>query len=369
MANEANAPSQPATADAGKGFDPNSITIDGGKFSIGGVEMDFGAISDSPDTMDDYLDERRKDAVGPDQLDKEAKEKADGEEAGEEGEEEQPEAADADEKGRDEKGDAKEGLQVEEKPADSELTLTLKAYGEEYEAKGIEEIKTLAQKGLAFDRRMADLAEKNKAIEPFYAINVKLKDDPAFLDYVRNYGNSEYIVEGPQPKVVTESQVSQMVADQLAFKMEGEKAKWAHDAKYGAADGIPKASEVHSQMVQDSLHWDKWTREWVDSNPKAYNEKFSETFQQMCAERGVVPDAAPKPQPKTVPQGVVDTRAALKSKEVAKESARVEGVKTTRPVPSDDGRRSYNKAVKTARATGDLNDLAAAIALSGSLPI
>ena len=240
----------------------------------------------------------------------------------------------------------------------------LKVADEERVIKDETELMRLAQKGLGADYRFQEIAKMRKAIEPFYEISLRLKDDPGFVEHVKNYGQPHYQVEGPEPMAVTPEQFQKLVEERVDNQVIAKRIYWQHDKKYENFNGYPSSDEVRQKLHADSLHWDKFTRDWVDKNPVAYADKFQQAANTLIKERMLDPDPAIP-----IPPRVIEKQRAvlekLKAKEAAKERAKVESAKSAAEISASDGRLRYNRARKRAQETGDIADWAAVIAEMG----
>ncbi len=357
-------PSNPNFNDTGSDFGLNyndyqmgeggSVYIGGVHVAGGSVGMNIDPIKEEFNAQDAHEEPEEEDAPEPKKTKPQTEDTSDPNEH-------EPQT-EADEKDEGEKG-KEEATETEEVVAPR--SWKLKALGEEREITDEAELVTLAQKGLGADRRFKDVAKMRKEIEPFYHIAIKLKDDPKFLEHVQGYGREDYYVDGPQPATVTQEQFSQLVEERAAKRVEAGRIHWAHDEKFGTLKGYPNSQEVHQRMLTDSMNWDRFTREWVDHNPKAYQEKFQETFRNLLDENMLPETPVAQTTPPKVAERQKAVREQLKDKEVAKEKARVESAKTGREIKPDDGRLLVNKAYKQARRTGSTEDWAGVIAAMG----
>jgi len=240
----------------------------------------------------------------------------------------------------------------------------LKVADEEKVIRDETELMRLAQKGLGADYKFQELAKMRKEIEPFYEISLRLKDDPGFVQHVKAYGQPHYQVEGPEPMTVAPDQFEKLVQERVENQVIAKKIYWAHDEKFKSFSGYPTSDEVRQKLLADSLHWDKFTRDWVDKNPVAYADKFQQTANKLIQERMLDPEPAIP-----IPPRVIEKQKAvlekLKAKEAAKERAKVESAKSAAEVSAADGRLRLNRARKRAQATGDIADWAAVIAEMG----
>lgn len=233
----------------------------------------------------------------------------------------------------------------------------LKVLDKEHIVKDENELLGLAQKGLRADQKFQELADMRKEIEPFYQISMRMRDDPAFVEHVKSYGQANYQIDGPEPAVVTPDQFSQLVEERVDNQMRAQKIMWAHDAKYGTFKGYPSAEEVRHKLLSDSLHWDKFTRDWVDKNPVAYADKFHQTSQKLIREKMLDPSPA-RPIPAKVLERQKAVLEQLRAKEVAKGKAKLESAKSAAVSAEQDGRLALNRARKRASETGSVTDWA-----------
>lgn len=352
--------------DFGLNYNDYQVGEDGSVY-IGGVHVSGGSVGMNIDPVKEEFNaqdahEEPEEEIAPE---KKASEK-NTEEKTDEGKND--DGNDEGEKGKDGEGDGEEkpeGEGEKEEVLVAPKSWRLKALGEEREITDEAELVMLANKGLGADRRFEKIAEMRKELEPFYHIALKLKDDPKFLEHVKSYDAAGYQVDGPEPASVSQEQFTALVDQQVAQRVEAGRIHWAHDGKYGSLKGYPDSREVHQRMLTDSLNWDRFTREWVDRNPKAYQEKFQETFKALLDEK-MLPEA---PVEQTTSPKVAERQKAvreqLKAKEVAKETARVESAKSGREIKPDDGRLLVNKAYKQARRSGSTEDWADVIAAMG----
>jgi hypothetical protein len=240
----------------------------------------------------------------------------------------------------------------------------LKVLDEEHVIRDKNELLNLAQKGLRADQKFQELAEMRKEIEPFYQISLRMKDDPAFVQHVKAYGQPNYQVDGPEPVVVQPDQFNNIVEERVSNQMQAQKIFWSHDAKYKEFKDYPKSDEVRQKLLADSLHWDKFTRDWVDKNPVAYADKFQQTAQKLIRERMLDPEPA-----RPIPPRVIEKQKAvleqLRAKEVAKERAKVETAKSNADVQEQDGRLALSRARKRAAESGSVSDWADVIEKMG----
>ena len=240
----------------------------------------------------------------------------------------------------------------------------LKVLDEEHVIKDKNELLNLAQKGLRADQKFQELAEMRKEIEPFYQISLRMKDDPAFVQHVKAFGQPNYQIDGPEPVIVHPDQFSNIVEERVSNQMQAQRIYWEHDAKYKGFKDYPKADEVRQKLLSDSLHWDKFTRDWVDKNPVAYADKFQQTSQKLIREKNLDPSPAIP-----IPPRVIERQKAvleqLRAKEVSKEKARVESAKTTADVQIQDGRLALARARKRAAESGSVTDWADVIEKMG----
>lgn len=241
---------------------------------------------------------------------------------------------------------------------------TLKVLDNEYVVKDKNELLNLAQKGLRADQKFQEIAEMRKEIEPFYQISLRLKDDPAFVEHVKSYGQPNYQVDGPEPVLVQPDQFTKIVEERVSNQVQAQRIYWSHDEKFKEFKDYPKSDEVRQKLLADSLHWDKFTRDWVDKNPVAYADKFQQTAQKLIRERMLDPNPA-----RPIPPRVIEKQKAvleqLRAKEVAKEKARVESAKSNTEVQAQDGRLALNRARKRASDTGSVADWADVIEKMG----
>jgi len=233
----------------------------------------------------------------------------------------------------------------------------LKVLDKEHIVKDENELLGLAQKGLRADQKFQELADMRKEIEPFYQISMRMRDDPAFVEHVKSYGQANYQIDGPEPAVVTPDQFSQLVEERVDNQMRAQKIMWAHDAKYGTFKGYPSSEEVRQKLLSDSLHWDKFTRDWVDKNPVAYADKFHQTSQKLIREKMLDPSPA-RPIPAKVLERQKAVLEQLRAKEVAKGKAKLESAKSAAVSAEQDGRLALNRARKRASETGSVTDWA-----------
>lgn len=240
----------------------------------------------------------------------------------------------------------------------------LKILDEERVVSDENELLNLAQKGLRADQKFQELAEMRKEIEPFYQVSLRMKDDPAFLEHVKQFGQPSYQVDGPEPVTVAPDQFQKLVDERVTNQMTAQKIYWEHDKKFKEFNGYPKSDEVRQKLLSDSLHWDKFTRDWVDKNPVAYADKFHQTAQKLIRERMLDPEPA-----RPIPPRVIEKQKAvleqLRAKEVAKERAKVESAKSNAEVQAQDGRLALNRARKRAAETGSIADWADVIEKMG----
>jgi hypothetical protein len=241
---------------------------------------------------------------------------------------------------------------------------TLKVADEERTIKDKDELLRLAQKGLGADYKFQEIANMRKEIEPFYEISLRLKDDPAFVEHVKSFGQPNYQVDGPEPVSVAPDQFQKLVEERVENQMMAQKIYWAHDAKYKDFQEYPKSDEVRQKLLSDSLHWDKFTRDWVDKNPVAYADKFNQTAQKLIREKMLDLEPA-RPIPQKVIEKQKEVLEKLRAKEVAKEKAKVESAKSTAQSNAEDGRLALNKARKRAVESGSISDWADVIAKMG----
>jgi len=211
----------------------------------------------------------------------------------------------------------------------------LKVADEEKVIKDETELMRLAQKGLGADYKFQELAKMRKEIEPFYEINLRLKDDPGFVEHVKAYGQPHYQVEGPEPMAVSPDQFQKLVEERVENQMIAKRIYWDHDKKYETFNGYPSSDEVRQKLHADSLHWDKFTRDWVDKNPVAYADKFRQAANKLIQERMLDPEPAIPIPPKVI-EKQRSILEKLKAKEAAKERAKVESAKSAAEVSAAD---------------------------------
>jgi hypothetical protein len=240
----------------------------------------------------------------------------------------------------------------------------LKILDQEHVIKSKDELLNLAQKGLRADQKFQELAEMRKEIEPFYQVSLRMKDDPAFLEHVKSFGQPNYQIDGPEPVLVPPDQFEKLVEDRVYNKMQAGKIFWEHDKRYEGFKDYPKSDEVRQKLLSDSLHWDKFTRDWVDKNPVAYADKFNQTAQKLIRERMLDPEPA-RPIPPRVIEKQKVVLEQLRAKEVAKERAKVESARSNADVQAQDGRLALNRARKRAAETGSVADWADVIEKMG----
>jgi hypothetical protein len=249
-------------------------------------------------------------------------------------------------------------------PTPEQEEYALKILDQEYVVKDKNELLNLAQKGLRADQKFQEIAEMRKEIEPFYQISLRLKDDPAFVAHVKNFGQPNYEIEGPEPVQIAPDQFSKLVEERVSNQMQAQKIYWNYDKKYEGFNQYPKSDEVRQKLLADSLHWDKFTRDWVDKNPVAYADKFQQTAQKLIREKNLDPEPA-----RPIPPSVIEKQKAvleqLRAKEVAKEKARVESARSSADVQAQDGRLALTRARKRAAETGSVSDWADVIEKMG----
>jgi hypothetical protein len=249
-------------------------------------------------------------------------------------------------------------------PEPTQEEYALKILDQEYIVKDKNELLNLAQKGLRADQKFQEIAEMRKEIEPFYQISLRLKDDPAFVAHVKNFGQPNYEVDGPEPVLVQPDQFSKIVEERVSNQVQAQRIYWSHDEKYKEFKDYPKSDEVRQKLLADSLHWDKFTRDWVDKNPVAYADKFQQTSQKLIRERMLDPNPA-----RPIPPRVIEKQKAvleqLRAKEIAKEKAKVESARSNTEVQAQDGRLALNRARKRAAETGSVADWADVIEKMG----
>jgi hypothetical protein len=241
---------------------------------------------------------------------------------------------------------------------------SLKVLDKEYVVKDKNELLNLAQKGLRADQKFQELAEMRKEIEPFYQVSLRMKDDPAFLEHVKNFGQPNYQIDGPESVLVPPEQFDRLVEERVYNRMQAGKICWEHDKKYDGFKDYPKSDEVRQKLMSDSLHWDKFTRDWVDKNPVAYADKFQQTAQKLIRERMLDPEPA-RPIPPRIIEKQKIVLEQLRAKEVAKERAKVESARSNADVRAEDGRLALNRARKRAAETGSVADWADVIEKMG----
>lgn len=240
----------------------------------------------------------------------------------------------------------------------------LKVLDQEHVIRDKNELLNLAQKGLRADQKFQELAEMRKEIEPFYQVSLRMKDDPAFLEHVKRFGQPDYEIDGPEPVRVPPDQFEKLVEERVYNKMQAGKIYWEHDRKYANFKDYPKSDEVRQKLLSDSLHWDKFTRDWVDKNPVAYADKFNQTAAKLIRERNLDPEPA-RPIPPRVIEKQKMVLEQLRAKEVAKERAKVESARSSAEVQAQDGRLALNRARKRAAETGSVADWADVIEKMG----
>ena len=249
-------------------------------------------------------------------------------------------------------------------PTPAQKEWELKILDQKHIVKDENELLNLAQKGLRADQKFQEIADMRKEIEPFYQISLRLKDDPAFVEHVKAYGQPNYQVDGPEPVLVQPDQFSKIVEERVSNQVQAQRIYWSHDEKYKEFKDYPKSDEVRQKLLADSLHWDKFTRDWVDKNPVAYADKFQQTANKLIRERNLDPAPA-----RPIPPRVIEKQKAileqLRAKEVAKEKAKVESARSNADVQAQDGRLALNRARKRASETGSVSDWADVIEKMG----